>query len=125
TSADTLIFAPGDTSKTFSVPIINDSFAEGDETFSVVLSNASGAPIGPTSTALITITDNETVDGPNPIFTTPFFVRQHYLDFLSREPQPTEPWSNVLNNCSDVNNNPACDRVTVSGAFFGSPEFRI
>jgi len=125
TSADTLIFAPGDTSKTFSVPIINDSFAEGNETFSVVLSNASGAPIGPTSTALITITDNETVDGPNPIFTTPFFVRQHYLDFLSREPEPGEPWTAVLNNCSDVNNNPLCDRLTVSAAFFGSPEFQL
>jgi Calx-beta domain/Domain of unknown function (DUF4214) len=125
TSADTLIFAPGDTSKTFSVPIINDSIAEGNETFSVVLSNASGAPIGPTSTALITITDNETVDGPNPIFTTPFFVRQHYLDFLSREPEPGEPWTAVLNNCSDVNNNPLCDRLTVSAAFFGSPEFQL
>jgi hypothetical protein len=30
-----------------------------------------------------------------------------------------------LNNCSDVNNNPACDRLTVSAAFFGSPEFRL
>jgi hypothetical protein len=73
----------------------------------------------------VTITDNETVTGPNPIFTTPFFVRQHYLDFLSREPEVGEPWSAVLNNCSDVNNNPACDRLTVSGAFFGSPEFQL
>ena len=31
----------------------------------------------------------------------------------------------VLNGCSDVNNNPACDRLTVSGAFFGSPEFSL
>jgi len=30
-----------------------------------------------------------------------------------------------LNNCSDVNNNPACDRLTVSAAFFGSDEFRL
>jgi hypothetical protein len=74
---------------------------------------------------LITITDNETLDGPNPIFTTPFFVRQHYLDFLSREPEPGEPWTAVLNNCSDVNNNPLCDRLTVSAAFFGSPEFQL
>src|SRR5205823_13464284 len=53
------------------------------------------------------------------------FVRQQYLDFLSREPEAGEPWSNVLNNCSDVNNNPACDRILVSQSFFGSPEFQL
>ena len=113
-------------SKTFAIPIINDSIAEGSETFGVTLSNVTGgATLGPPSTATITITDNEGVTGPNPIFTTPFFVRQHYLDFLSREPEPNEPWSGVLNGCSDVNNNPACDRLTVSGAIFGSPEFSL
>jgi hypothetical protein len=122
---DTLTFGPGEATKTFTVPIINDSFAEGDETFSVVLSNALGASLGSPGTATVRIVDNDTVTGPNPIFTTPFFVRQHYLDFLSREPEAGEPWSAVLNNCSDVNNNPSCDRLTVSGAFFGSPEFQL
>jgi hypothetical protein len=126
TSVDTLTFGPGETSKTFQIPIINDSWAEGTETFGVTLSNPVGnATVGSQATATVTITDNETVNGPNPIFTTPFFVRQHYLDFLSREPEVGEPWTAVLNNCSDVNNNPACDRLTVSEAFFGSPEFRI
>ncbi len=125
TTLDTLTFAAGDASKSFTVPIINDSFAEGDETFTVVLSNAQGASLGSPSTATVRIIDNDTVTGPNPIFTTPFFVRQHYLDFLSREPEAGEPWSGVLNNCSDVNNNPSCDRLTVSGAFFGSPEFQL
>ncbi len=126
TSVDTLTFGPTETSKTFEIPIINDSWAEGTETFGVLLSNPTGgASLGSPSTAVITITDNETVNGPNPIFTTPFFVRQHYLDFLSREPEVGEPWTNVLNNCSDVNNNPVCDRLTVSESFFGSPEFRI
>jgi hypothetical protein len=122
---DTLTFAPGDTIKAFKVPIINDALHEGDETFAVVLSNPTGAALGSQSTATITIADDDLVTGPNPIFTTPFFVRQHYLDFLSREPEVGEPWSAVLNNCSDVNNNPACDRITVSGAFFGSPEFQL
>ena len=81
--------------------------------------------MGTPSTATVTIVDNETVTGANPIFNTPFFVRQHYLDFLSREPEAAEPWTAVLNNCSDVNNNPLCDRLTVSAAFFGSPEFQL
>lgn len=56
-----------------------------------------------------------------------FFVRQQYLDFLSREPEYGGfiAWTNVLRNCSDVNNNPSCDRVTVSGSFFRSTEFQI
>jgi hypothetical protein len=107
------------------VPIINDSIAEGPETFSVVLSNPTGAELGTPATETVTIIDDDPVTGPNPIFTTPFFVRQHYLDFLSREPEAGEPWTAVLNNCSDVNNNPLCDRLTVSGAFFGSPEFQL
>jgi hypothetical protein len=124
TTLDTLTFAAGQTSKSFSIPIINDSFAEGNETFGIVLSNVSGATLG-TAQATITINDNETVNGTNPIFTTSFFVRQHYLDFLSREPEAGEPWSAVLNNCPDVNNDPSCDRLTVSAAFFGSPEFQL
>jgi hypothetical protein len=135
TVVGTVSFATGETSKTFTVPIINDSYAEGNETFSVVLSNATGATLGTPSTATVTINDNETVDGPNPILQTSaagvtFFVRQHYLDFLGREPEPTEPWSGILNGCSDqFNTNPAspaanCDRIFVSGSFFGSPEFK-
>jgi len=125
TSVDTLAFAAGETAKTFSVPIIDDALAEGNETFTIALTNVAGATLGTPATATVTINDNETVNGPNPIFTTPFFVRQHYLDFLSREPETGEPWSGVLNNCSDVNNNPTCDRLTVSAAFFGSPEFQL
>lgn len=55
-----------------------------------------------------------------------FFVRQHYLDFLAREPETggVNAWLNVLNNCSDINNNPASDRVKVSQSFYGSPEFQ-
>ena len=58
-------------------------------------------------------------------------MRQHYLDFLAREPEPGEPWSAVLRGCANqFNTDPnspsaACDRITVSGAFFGSPEFLI
>jgi len=117
------------------IPIIDASYAEGNETFSVVLSNPTGATLGTPSTATVTINDNETVDGTNPILLSndagiAFFIRQHYLDFLGREPEVGEPWSPILRNCSNqFNTDPAspaagCDRITVSGAFFGSPEFK-
>jgi Tol biopolymer transport system component len=67
----------------------------------------------------------------NPIDETGFFVRQHYLDFLGREPEPSgfNAWVNVLENCPDQFNNSStgpsvlCDRVFVSSAFVRSPEF--
>ncbi|MDQ1612242.1 MAG: hypothetical protein QOG00_2173 [Pyrinomonadaceae bacterium] len=126
TTVDTVTFAPGETSKEINIPLVDDAHVEGDETVQVTLSHPSGvAVLGTPSTATLTIADNDTAGQPNPIFTTPFFVRQHYLDFLSREPEADEPWSAVLNKCSDVNNNPACDRITVSAAFFGSREFQL
>ena len=76
----------------------------------------------------------EPSSAPNPILAVDdagisFFVRQQYLDFLGREPEAGEPWSAVLRGCADQMNvdaaspSAACDRITVSGAFFGSPEF--
>jgi hypothetical protein len=63
----TLSFSPGQASKTFSVPITNDTIPEADETFTVSLSNASiptnapdkdGPPAYP-MTATVTILDND------------------------------------------------------------------
>jgi hypothetical protein len=122
---DNVSFAAGETTKSFTIPIIDDAFAEGDEQFSIFLTNPSDSTLGLVWAVTLTIRDNDVTNGPNPIFTTPFFVRQHYLDFLSREPEPAEPWTNVLNNCSDVENNPVCDRLTVSAAFLGSLEFQL
>jgi hypothetical protein len=64
---------------------------------------------------------------PNPIDDSQFFVRQHYLDFLSREPESSglSAWFGVLNSCPDLHNDPTCDRITVSAAFFGSQEFQL
>ena len=44
-SSGTLSFAPGETTKTIAVPILDDSIDEGDETLTVWLSNATGARI--------------------------------------------------------------------------------
>jgi VCBS repeat protein/FG-GAP repeat protein/uncharacterized protein DUF4214 len=62
---------------------------------------------------------------PNPIDDPQFFVRQHYLDFLGREPEPDglAGWLNILNNCGITVPEP-CDRIEVSSDFFRSPEFQ-
>jgi len=59
----------------------------------------------------------------NPIDDAQFFVRQQYLDFLGREPDPLgAEWVNTINNCAP--GDPSCDRIHVSEAFFKSPEFQ-
>ncbi|MDB5721113.1 MAG: hypothetical protein JWP15_1731 [Alphaproteobacteria bacterium] len=54
----TLTFAVGETSKTVSVPIVGDTIAELNETFTVNLSNASGATIGDAQ-GVATITNDD------------------------------------------------------------------
>ena len=55
--SQTLIFSPGETSKTINVPILRDAEREGTETFNVILSDPSNAILG-TSTGTGTITDD-------------------------------------------------------------------
>lgn len=120
----TVSFAAGETSKTFSVAIINDSYAEGTENFTVTISNPSGGTLGTQSNTTVMIVDNEGVTGPNPIDQTPFFVRQQYLDFLGREPDPPgeAAWISTIDNCPL--NDTTCDRIHVSSIFFQSAEFQ-
>jgi hypothetical protein len=119
-----LQFAAGETSKSFSVAIIDDSYAKGNEIFRVSLNNPSGATLSSPSTASVTIVDSAPADGPNPIDQTNFFVRQQYLDFLGREPDPPgfAGWNNTINNCSG--DSTQCDRIHVSQLFFQSEEFQ-
>ena len=123
----TLRFNPGDASKTFTVSIIDDAFIEPDEIVNLTLRNPVGAALGGTATATLTILDNDSTilsTNPNPIDSAAFFVRQHYRDFLNREPEPEglQAWVNILNNCAFGDTR--CDRVEVSSDFYRSPEFQ-
>src|SRR6516165_8063676 len=61
----TLAFAPGETAKTVSVPITNDTLAEGDERFDLVLSSPVGATLpNPRGTATIAANDQTAVATP-------------------------------------------------------------
>jgi choice-of-anchor B domain-containing protein len=125
TVVGTLRFAAGETTKTIYLPLINDAYSEGTESLTLTLSNPTGASLGSTTTATISITDNDTVNGANPIDTAEFFIRQHYIDFLGREPDPPglAGWLNVYNNCGSSVPQP-CDRIEISSAFFRSTEFQ-
>jgi N-acetylneuraminic acid mutarotase len=130
TTIGTLRFAAGEISKTIFIPVVDDAWAEGIEAFSLSLSNPTGAVLGATTSATITITDNESVTGSaNPIAQTAFFVRQQYVDFLGREPDSVglAGWQGILSNCpssgKDANGN-FCDRIEVSAGFFRSEEFQ-
>jgi hypothetical protein len=124
TAIGTLEFAAGETSKTISVAIVDDAYAEGNETFTINLAGASGTTLASQSTATVTIIDNDSTNGVNPIDDTNFFVRQQYIDFLGREPDPPgfDGWVKAINNCSGASKQ--CDRVHVSEAFFRSQEFQ-
>jgi hypothetical protein len=128
TTIGELRFAPGETTKTFTIPITNDAFMEGAETIRLKLANPSGAKLGAAGEAMLTVADDDTVapkPETNPILTQSFFVRQQYLDFLGREPDPVgyQGWQNILNNCG-ANVAQPCDRVEVSAGFFRSTEFQ-
>jgi len=128
TTVGTLHFAANETSKTIRVPIIDDAYAEGivNETFSITLSDPSGATLGANSTASIVITDNDQSNGSNPIAESNFFVRQHYLDFLNREPDAGGLffWTDQIDSCTPKPQCTEIKRINVSAAFFLSIEFQ-
>jgi hypothetical protein len=126
-----LTFNPGETTKSFTVLINDDAYVEGNETFSMQLINPNGgAPVaGQPNVATITITDNDTVmpttnplDNPN----AQFFAREHYYDFLSREPDPggLAFWANEITSCGSDQGCIDVKRINVSAAFFLSIEFQ-
>ena len=123
-----LTFAAGQTTKVILVPIVNDVFVDGPtETFTIALSNATNGLLGTsTSTATLSISDNDTSLGTNPIDDPEFFVRQHYIDFLNREPDAAglNFWKNEITSCGSNAQCIEVKRINVSAAFFLSIEFQ-
>ena len=122
-------FAPGETAKTVRILIVNDQFVEGDETVNLALSNPTGLGVGlgtPNQAELTIIDDDSVAPTANPIDDSTFFVRQHYLDFLNREPDASGLafWVDQIESCGA---DAACReirRINVSAAFFLSIEFQ-
>ena len=122
----TLTFAPQEQAKTIIIPTSDDSYVEGDESFTVTLLNPVGTLI-PVSVSTVTIEDDDTAAPTiNHVDSGSFFVRQHYLDFLNRLPDSSGLtfWSEQITDCGlDV----GCTdvrRTNVSAAFYLSIEFQ-
>jgi len=130
------------TTATFQPPIttcFNVSSATDAGEFSLlrVLHNENGALVDRTITkdfALKTICGNVNslspfvvaVNQTNPLAEPAFFVRQHYVDFLSREPDVSglDFWSNNIFECAGAQDCSERKRINTSAAFFLSIEFQ-
>jgi len=131
TALGTLNFAPGETSKTITVFLVGDTYTEFTERFQVNLSNAQGSGVGlgsPASTEVLIASDDLAPGGPNPLDNADakFFVRQHYLDFLNREPDAAGLafWTDQITSCGSDTQCVEIRRINVSAAFFLSIEFQ-
>jgi glucose/arabinose dehydrogenase len=125
TERGTLNFSPNQTSLPFFILLTDDLYVENNETVNLTLSDpTSGAVLG---TAVLVITSNDTAQPTtNPVDQSRYFVRQHYHDFLNREPEPggLDYWTFQIEKC---NGDAACihnARINVSAAFFIEQEFQ-
>ena len=121
-----LNFAPGETSKTFTVLITDDAYVQGTHALFLQL----GSPTAFRGTPYLvplSIEDNDIAQPTtNPIDNARAFVRQHYADFLNRVPDQAglDYWSDEISRCGT---NDAClreRRIGVSAAFFVEQEFQ-
>jgi hypothetical protein len=127
TALGTLRFAAGEVQQSFVLLVTDDANMEGAEQLQLTLSNPTGAALGAQGTATVTIAANDqqqpatnTADVPDG------FVREHYHDFLNREPDAAglQFWAGQLTAC---NGDAGCldhVRQNVSAAFFLSIEFQ-
>jgi hypothetical protein len=123
----TLRFAPGETTKSFTVLLTDDALKEEPERVNLTLSNANGALLAGLPTATLTITDDDTPrPATNPVDDSTFFVHQHYHDFLNREPDSAGLafWVNEIEKCGTDAQCREVRRINVSAAFFLSIEFQ-
>lgn len=122
-------FAPGDNSKTISLPLTDSASVKGSRSFTIMLSDNDGNAtfIGGIREATVTVLDRDISPRPkSPIDDTLYFVRQHYIDFLNREPDPDGLafWINEIESCGSDAQCREVKKIKVSAAFYLSIEFQ-
>ncbi|HEX7314813.1 MAG TPA: Calx-beta domain-containing protein [Pyrinomonadaceae bacterium] len=122
-----LDFAPGETEKSIVFLVNDDAFVEEPEPVTLLLDGEATGTLFEVVHVNITSDDAEAPTAANnPVDDAAFFVRQHYHDFLAREPDPDgfAFWKSQIEQCDA---DAECRRVTrasVSAAFFLSIEFQ-
>ncbi|HZI86786.1 MAG TPA: Calx-beta domain-containing protein, partial [Pyrinomonadaceae bacterium] len=126
TALGRLRFAAGEITKSFDVLINEDSYVEGTETATVLLSNPVGAVLTNPSTATLEIVDDTSEPATNPIDDARNFACQNYHDFLNRQPDDAglDFWTNQITECGTDAQCIELKRINVSAAFFLSIEFQ-
>ena len=104
------------TAYTVTPSLVNYTFTPGSRSFSLITNK-----LDANFTAL-----PDAAPSANPIDTASFFVRQHYLDFLGREPDQSGLafWTNEITSCGVVQSCIEAKRTNASAAFFLSVEFQ-
>ena len=101
----TLNWAAGDSApKPIVVPIVNDGLIEGDETFLVMLSGASGATLGATTIVTVTILDDDfpaAPSAPQNVVATPGDAKA-YLAFFPPASSGSSPVTGYTATCGAV-----------------------
>jgi hypothetical protein len=117
--ANKLVFAEGEISKTVQIPLIDDVAYEGDEIFSIVLSNVMGATLGSNKSHNITISENEDpLNGLVSIENSSYSVNENSL-FLNVQVSRTVASQGVISvNYSTVGDSAVdgADYITSSGS---------
>lgn len=94
--------------------------------FSNALGGAGDVLGSPFAVRFLQMLSDPTAFRGNPIDSDSFFVRQHYLDFLNREPDPAglEFWVNNIAVCGADTSCREVKRIDTSAAYFLSVEFQ-
>ncbi|MGB8510167.1 MAG: DUF4214 domain-containing protein [Pyrinomonadaceae bacterium] len=127
TALGTLRFAAGESRKSFRLIITDDAFTEGVTSFPLTLGYPVGSALGTQSVMTINIQSSDPAPAPpNPLDASGSFVRLHYADFLSRDPDSSGLafWTNQIESCGADAQCREVHRINVSAAFYLSIEFQ-
>ena len=126
----TVTFNAGETQKTIDIPLVDNGYGPSSgaqRSFSLTIGNTIGGVMQMPNVATVSINNNDTTNSTtSPADGAQFFVRQHYLDFLGREPDQGgfDFWVSQITQCGTDQACIRAKRIDVSNAFFFELEYQ-